>query len=504
MFFEYNTFMLFQSLALRVFLIIAVVFICYSFTLAAPFKTLDDEFSVVRNNLIHDPAHFKELFTTGYFQDRSYYRPLANVSYWLEYRVYELNPFGYNLDNLLLHAANALLVFALVSTLGNPVTGFWVALLFALHPVQWEAVANISGRAILLSTFFSLIALISGWIAVQLRGRLGWLIISLISFMLALLSKESGGMVLVLLLGMWWVSGKLKTYWKTILPYVALVIVYTSLRHALDITEIYQTDKIEIWILGILSFAYALIDLLRLFFFPLDLHFDRSSPFLVSFYDIRVIVAIIFWLVFAAIMFLYRESLNKQRQFWFGFALLSIIPVSQAVASIGVQPGRISVAEHFLYFASIGILWWIVEAWQWLMRRVKQSIALLIRLITAVIIIFFMSVTIEQNMYATSEYAMIKRSLSINPANARLQYSMGLLNVIAKRFKEGEMHFHNAVLLDPGNVRYIISLGKSKCDQGKYDEGIAVYDSIAVPGQFSQLLQENRRAALRLKNAQLH
>ena len=50
-------------------------------------------------------------------------------------------------------------------------------------------------------------------------------------------------------------------------------------------------------------------------------------------------------------------------------------------------------------------------------------------------------------------------------------------------------------MLEPGNPRYLISLGKSLCDQGRAQECLEVYGQVKDPGGYTKLLEDNRKAA---------
>ena len=148
-----------QKPILVLFLIVVLIFTAYSFVLSAPFKTMDDQVSIVDNENIKSFGNTGKIFKTAFFGDRSYYRPLVALSFMIEYHFFGLKPVFYYLTNIFLHCLNTLLVFFLVMRLlrDRPLT-YGVTLLFAIHPIHWEAVANIPGRSILLSAFFYLSA----------------------------------------------------------------------------------------------------------------------------------------------------------------------------------------------------------------------------------------------------------------------------------------------------------------------------------------------------------
>jgi tetratricopeptide (TPR) repeat protein len=83
-------------------------------------------------------------------------RPLVDLSYWLNFQMGGVNPFGYHLLNVLLHAFASLMVFAIlykilelaaIETRRRTLVAGFCAAIFLLHPVQTEAVAYIAQRA---------------------------------------------------------------------------------------------------------------------------------------------------------------------------------------------------------------------------------------------------------------------------------------------------------------------------------------------------------------------
>src|SRR5438093_2054795 len=118
------------------------------------------------------------------------YRPLTMVSYGLN-ALLSPNPLSYHLMNVALHALAALAAFSLARSLlrSTPAAGV-AALLFAVHPVHTEPVANIAGRAEVLAGLFSLLVLACFARATDAAaGKRLWSVASLAAFAAGLLSK---------------------------------------------------------------------------------------------------------------------------------------------------------------------------------------------------------------------------------------------------------------------------------------------------------------------------
>jgi tetratricopeptide (TPR) repeat protein len=148
----------------------------------------DDVTAIVENPLMRSlaPANLYAIATS--FDDANWI-PLKVLSLALDHRLWGLEPAGYHLTNLLLHVANAIAIYWLLSRLGEPAgLAFGAALLWALHPVQPESVAWISERKNVLSTLFFLLAFHAylGW---SERPRPRAYVLLLLLYAAALLSK---------------------------------------------------------------------------------------------------------------------------------------------------------------------------------------------------------------------------------------------------------------------------------------------------------------------------
>ncbi len=157
---------------------------------------LDDAPEIVQNDRVRSLAGIPRAFAEGAWQGAGetnpIYRPLTTATYALNHAVGGLSPSGYHLVNVVLHALVSLLVLALALRLGlAPLAAAAGALLFAIHPVHVEVVANVAGRKDALAAVFVLLAVLAHATALRRDAR-RWLVLPPLAFAAALFSKESG------------------------------------------------------------------------------------------------------------------------------------------------------------------------------------------------------------------------------------------------------------------------------------------------------------------------
>ena len=162
----------------------ALALCVYAGSLGHPF-VFDDAHTVVGNPSIRHLDNLRWIFIGSR-------RFVTNFSYAVDWALWGARPFGFHLTNLLLHAANALLLFFLARRLLRDDAGaFLAAGLFAVHPLACETVIYVSSRAGLLCTFF-LVAGTWAWHRALADRRRWWLLGAAASWLLAGASKETG------------------------------------------------------------------------------------------------------------------------------------------------------------------------------------------------------------------------------------------------------------------------------------------------------------------------
>ena len=192
--------------------LVLAVFAAFLPTLGGDFVAWDDDLNFTENPHYRglSPAHLRWMLTTLH---GGHYQPLSWITLGLDYVVWGMNPVGYHLTNLLIHAATAILCYYVIAALlartsrahdaGVRVAAAVGALFFAIHPLRVESVAWASERRDVLSGFFYLLAVL-GYLRMQDGARGRWFVLSLVAFLLSLLSKAWGITLPVVLLALDW------------------------------------------------------------------------------------------------------------------------------------------------------------------------------------------------------------------------------------------------------------------------------------------------------------
>ncbi|MGD0140467.1 MAG: tetratricopeptide repeat protein [Tepidisphaeraceae bacterium] len=179
----------------------------------------DDDRYVEQNYQLHTLKGLERIWLEPLKAEPQYY-PLTHTTLWVEFHVWRLRAFGYHLDNVLLHAAGAVMLWRILRRLN--VAGAWAAaVVFAVHSLQVESVAWTTERKNVLSGLFYFLSL---WAYLQTKwGRricdrqecggfgAGWYFLSLLFFTAALLSKSvTATLPAAILVLCWWKRGKIR------------------------------------------------------------------------------------------------------------------------------------------------------------------------------------------------------------------------------------------------------------------------------------------------------
>lgn len=245
---------------------------------------LDDHALIKNNPYIKEPHSLISYFgqEDGIVQSENrpdehtgYYRPLANLTYRLDYKLWGMKPQGFRATNFVLHVLTSFLLYSFILFLAHDrQTAFWASLLYAVHPVNTEAVSWVSGRNNILVTLFFLSSLyfyIKRW---EGAGRLSFMA-SVLFCVLAILSKEFGLLILpcIFLYHRFLTKrkGRVRDEIISYLPFLLLGIGYFVLRKMVTGGWLTPSEPGNLWE-RIYFFPYLIAWNLKLIFFPYNLH----------------------------------------------------------------------------------------------------------------------------------------------------------------------------------------------------------------------------------------
>jgi tetratricopeptide (TPR) repeat protein len=350
----------------------------------------DDQYLSWENPFIKSPLLILENFRHYLFLDSfsTHYRPIQNISYLFDYCVWNTDPYGFHLTNLLLHATSGVLLYFLgrkilaslwlrnVSLVvrdraqtrirGLSLAALFIALLWTVHPVHSAAVDYISGRADSLAFFFAA----AGWLLVfRARTRKStaarWLCYSLAagSGLAAVLSREIACVWFVLFLGhLIFVDRNVTRRTRLVAVAICLLLVgiYAGMRQLPASRSRPPASNSWSAPVRIALMARSLGDYTRLMFYPGNLHMERTIL------DASLYKDNTSWRGAAGIEYLSLLGLGtlaalvagcfhpgngrSLRIFGAGWFFAGYLPISNLISL------NATVAEHWLYLPSVGFL----------------------------------------------------------------------------------------------------------------------------------------------------
>ena len=240
-----DSFVIFRKPYVLVALLVLLSLVSYAQTFRYDFCYDDQKLIVARAADYENPRIVPIIFKApfwGFSPSRvsNYYRPLVTLTYWLNYRWFDLKPGFYHASNVLIHAMNGILLFlALALVSRQKAFSFWSSAVFVVHPIHTANVAWVSGRTDPLALLFLLISFLLFALMRLYEGlwRPFAAMLSAVSFLAALLCKEVALLFPLVFAGcdlfLFRPWGAKKKIGVTILPYIGLgaaALVYFKLR----------------------------------------------------------------------------------------------------------------------------------------------------------------------------------------------------------------------------------------------------------------------------------
>lgn len=417
-------------------------------------------------------------------------RPVVNLSFALNYKWSRLDPAGYRRVNIGLHIAAALLLWAVISlVLSQPFflgrfgdasgrLGFLIALVWALHPLNTEAVTYITQRTELLVSLFYLAVIYSSlrfWNADTSRSRAFWCFVAAVSCWAGAASKEimATAPVMVLFLDRMLTGTSVK---ESLQRSVAL---YAGLFSSWMLTIILQggaphSDSAGFGV-GVSPVAWwltqskVLLMYLRLAIWPWPLSAHYEPPYLTSLAAAWPYVVPVALLVVVALVLLWRRSAVGYL-LSFALAILAptlLVPIATEIA-----------AERRMYLPLAALLTLVVTAAYLALQKFVSARASL-RGLTGVGIVLatvYCLVSSARLQTFNDELALWRDVVAHDPANATAHYNVGTTLLERGVPADALAHFQKAIELRPDYARAYHNLGSALGALGRRDEATRAFE----------------------------
>jgi len=459
-------------------LVFLFAFIIYLDSLRNGFLAGDDEEIILRNIYLRDWRNFYKFFTRN-LKDGSgvvcnYYRPFQLLIYGIIVKTIGIKPWPFHFASILFHALCGLLLYLLFLRLfyhkANLTMLTLMALLWLSLPIHNEELAGATGLASPTYTFWMLLGILS-FLYYGDRQKFKWYIISLLSFILSLFSKESAVIFPGLLLGVYLACVKagilkkmpFKRFVTIFLPFCIITFIYIVLRLTLlnfsNTLNFYSEANIftESFFCRIYTLFPILVRGLVIIFFPVGLHPEKSWPVFINFFIPQVVLSflILAILVILAVIYWNKRPLFTLGIFWFFF---SYFPMSNLIAKINAL-----VWDHWLYTPSIGILLSLTTLME---KRPVQKFAYFFLII---MIIIFTPLTYVRSRYYRDTESVSRFILSYEPGSAKTWNNLGIALAEKNKYQEAIDSYTKAIEVEDIYPQTHHNLANAYIALGKYD-----------------------------------
>ena len=493
----------------------------------------DDLPGIVGNPLVYGSRSLSEAFQVL----KEPWRPLVVFSYAITHLAYGFNPLNYHAGNIVIHAINCILVYAIawqiaaLWLIANRTAIFALAagLVFAAHPIHSEAVSYIWARSSLLCgtfCFSSILSVLAGYKQGSKKKQWLWFGFALIAGLLAWKSKEEAITLPVLISGFFWLAGWKLAAGSALLVPLAIMAGRWSYVSALYTSVASQNQELLLaganhplssGIYFMTEVKSSVLYYLNKFLLPIDLNVDPFVKPVDSPYDPAFLAACFILACLAMLCFLARK---KHKALAFGLLALLLSPLT-AYAFIAVAD---VVAEHRVYITGLGFA--LLIAWILAMLPRHSYIALAAIGVTLIFTTFernkvwannislwkdaaakspqlarpYLNLGVEYQSSGFYDKALEKynQAVSINPRLSLAYSNMGSLYLLKAEMNAAEAAYKKAIEISPGRLNPYLGLAEIARERGAHEETLKILEKAQMLGDSPMLHFRKGEALLEL------
>ena len=479
---------------LSVCLIVLLTAAIYANAIHNDFTNWDDLGLVVENPEIRSLSidSLQKIFTP---KPGKTFQPVRVLSYAFDYHFWELNPVGYHLGNIALHGFSAVLLYLLLGNLlpqirpessleSNWLIALFTSLLFAVHPVNVEAVTWISSRKYgLLALFYFSSFYFYIKYSEKGRHRRIYYLLSIGAYILSLLSSPFS-VTLPALLFLYDYGriqdGNLYSIIKprllSYLSYIVLsisqfFILLNSFTKTSGPSHVIKSQEMSNIYYTLLTILRALYDYIRNLIFPFwlnNMYIDRTST---SLFEYKIIISLLVIFLLIVILFFQVRANNKVNLFCLGWFVVTWLPVSNII------PISTKIADRYLYLPAVGLFLFFSAS---LFKLSQVGVSKNVRRFTVYPLTIFLICTlaylsIERNRVWANSETLWNDSSRKAPDYWVPYLNLGLVKAQQGKIDQATDYYYKALELNPNSVHIHNNLGVALLEQGKVDEAVNHY-----------------------------
>ena len=460
----------------RIALILLAALAVYANSLSGPF-VFDDRGTIVDNRTIEDL--FSPEVLSAPRETPTAGRPVVNASFALNHAFGGRGVTGYHVVNIAIHAMCALAIYGLVRRSATTRIAFAVALLWAVHPLNSEAVNYVTQRTESLMALFYLLTIYCAIRAHDARQRPRWTVLAIVACALGMASKES--MATAPLMVMLYDRVFLFASWRDALRargrlYAGLAATWLVLAAVMwnaprGLSAGFAAHDADVWTY-MLNQSVMIVRYLWLAVWPRDLVLYYGWPLRLTVPDVFPQAIFVLALVGAAAVALWRWPRMGFLGAWF-FVMLaptsSIVPIATEVG-----------AERRMYLASIAVIALAVLLWRRLVPSDRAGAVAL-----ASVALLLAAGTVARNRDYRSSLRLAQTTHERWPTSGSASM-YGTELAAAGRLDEAERHLRAAAPVHPPAAYF---LGTVLAAQGKRAEAIDEFRAYIAtqPGELDQV-----------------
>ncbi len=446
----------------------------YASSLWNGFVNVDDQFLVTENVHVLVPAFSNVWYVLTHF-DPELYIPVTFFSYQIETWIFGPHAWHFHLINLLLHLGSTLLAWSIVTKLTkSDVVGGITAALFALHPLNAEAVLWVSARKDILSALFFLASLHQYLRHDETNDKRSYAR-SIIFFVLALGSKVTAFTLPVVLLLIEFAkrSGR-TTSAKKLWPFFACSIVFGCIAL---VGKSAVTQTIEAGPMIIMALRSTLF-YLQLVIAPAGQAVMHAVPKTMLFSPL-VLLAILTLLGLTLWLWKAKKVVPAA---WWGWLFFCVTLTPTFLHYTRGNEFYLLASERYAYLPSIGIFLIVATTWTKLFShpQVRASTRTILVIGSSCVLAVLGFLTILRTFVFRDSVMLHMDTLQKHPDDSRAAYGLAMALQADKRPMQAEIAYEAALKMKPDYVDVAIDLGILLLGEGRQEEGLAMLERASM------------------------